>query len=510
MLPLDGSNEVVEQGVGAGQPSATDLDPRAAAQFGAVDGIAADAGFAPPEEGPLVRDHLGSISNVCSFGPVGTLPSVGTGERIGPFAPFRYREFTVFWGAGLLSNSGSWMQTVTVPYVVDQLTHSTALVGVSAFASFFPSTLVGPWAGSLSDRYARRTVMIWSQGVMMAMAAVLWITWSTGTASVPLILVCVIVSAVGAGITTAAWQSLVPQLVPRPLLLTAVRLNSMQFTGARAFGPALAGLVLASLGPSAAFLANAASFLLVIGALLLIAPRPAAGLEAGGRVLDHFTEGFRYVRERSALAIAVLMVLLIALLGVSVVQLIEPIARHVFHVGAGRYGLLAAAYGAGAVVGGVFTVVFGNAIRRSRLAVAGLAMMAAGDVLLGVAPVYALALVALVAMGLAQVLCMVACNTTIQLNVDERFRGRASAMFTMSFYAAAPTGALLGGIVGDFVGLRAAVVAIGCLLVAALAVAMVRYGGLRSLDQTPPISDESYPPREERIASGPRVVEAAD
>ena len=257
-------------------------------------------------------------------------------DSVGPFAPFRYREFLLFWVAGFLSNSGSWMQTVTVPYVVDQLTHSTALVGVAAFASFFPATLVSPWAGSLSDRYPRRTVMIWSQALMMATATVLWITWATGTAGVALIFACVIVSAVGAGVTTAAWQSLVPQLVPRPMLLVAVRLNSMQFTGARAFGPALAGLVLASLGPSAAFLANAASFLLVIGALLLIAPRPSAGLEAGGRVFDHFSEGFRYVRERGVLVISVLMVMLVALLGVSVVQLTEPIARHVFHVGAGN------------------------------------------------------------------------------------------------------------------------------------------------------------------------------
>jgi MFS family permease len=412
-------------------------------------------------------------------------------ERTGPLVAFRSREFSVFFTAGFLSNTGTWMQTVTVPYVVDQLTHSTALVGVSAFAAFFPATVIGPLAGSLSDRHDRRTVLIWAQVVMMSMATALWITWATGTATTATILVFVVISALGAGITTAAWQSFVPQLVPRSDLLSAVRVNSMQFTAARAFGPALAGLVLATLGPSWAFGANAISFLCVIGALLVIAPRPPLNPSKEGRVLAHFWEGVRYVRGRAVLFIAVLMVMLIALFGVAIVQLIEPIARHVFHVGAGRYGLMTGAYGLGAVIGGVFTVAFGDTFRRSRLALLGLAMMAVGDVVLGVTPIYAVALVALVAMGLAQVLCMVTCNTAIQLNVDERYRGRASSMFTMSFFAAAPIGALIGGVIGDVTNLRVTIVGAGVILAICLALAAVRFHGLRPLDETPPISDET-------------------
>jgi predicted MFS family arabinose efflux permease len=300
-----------------------------------------------------------------------------------------------------------------------------------------------------------------------------------------------VISALGAGITTAAWQSFVPQLVPRSDLLSAVRVNSMQFTAARAFGPALAGLVLATLGPSWAFGANAISFLCVIGALLVIAPRPPLNPSTGTRVLTHFREGMHYVRRRAVLFISVLMVMLIALFGVAIVQLIEPIARHVFHVGAGRYGLMTGAYGVGAIVGGVFTVAFGDTFRRSRLALLGLSMMAAGDIVLGVTPVYAVALVALLGMGLAQVLCMVSCNTAIQLNVDEEYRGRASSMFTMSFFAAAPIGALIGGIVGDVINLRVTIVAAGLILAACIGLAALRFQGLRPLDQAPPVFDEA-------------------
>jgi MFS family permease len=383
------------------------------------------------------------------------------------------------------------MQTVTVPFVIDQLTHSTALVGVSAFATFFPATVIGPLAGSLSDRHDRRNVLIWAQVVMMAMATALWITWGTGIATTALILVLVVISALGAGITTAAWQSFVPQLVPRSDLLSAVRVNSMQFTAARAFGPALAGLVLASLGPSWAFGANAISYLCVIGALLFISPKPPLHPDTNGRVLQHFREGARYVRRRAVLFVAILMVMLIALLGVAIVQLVEPIARHVFHVGAGKYGLMTGAYGLGAVIGGVFMVAFGDTFRRSRLAITGLALMAVGVIALGATRVYEISLVALLAMGLAQVLCMVSCNTAIQLNVDENYRGRASSIFTMSFFAAGPIGALVAGILGDLFNLRVTVVAAGVVLAACLVFALVRFHGLRPLDESPPVSDET-------------------
>ena len=308
-----------------------------------------------------------------------------------------------------------------------------------------------------------------------------------------------------------------PQLVPRPVLLSAVRVNSMQFTAARAFGPALAGLVLATLGPSAAFGFNAISFLAVIGALLTIVPRPPVATERGVKVYAHFREGLRYVRQRPSLYVSVLMVMLIALFGVAIVQLVEPIARHVFDVGAGEYGLMSAAYGLGAVIGGVFTVAYGDKFRRSRLAFIGLAMMAAGDLLLGLAPAYQVALVALLAMGLAQVFCMVSCNTAIQENVDEAYRGRASSLFSMSFFAAAPIGALVGGIVGDLLNLRVTVVAAALILALCTTAAMIRFGRLRVLDEQALVLDRDGkphhhlgPPPTDLDTAGHLVVEPVD
>jgi len=168
------------------------------------------------------------------------------------------------------------------------------------------------------------------------------------------------------------------------------------------------------------------------------------------------------------------------------------------------------------VIGGVFTVAFGDIFRRSRLALLGLAMMAAGDVVLGITPIYWVAVAALLAMGLAQVLCMVSCNTAIQLNVDDGYRGRASSMFTMSFFAAAPIGSLVGGIIGDLFDLRVTIIGAGVILAACLAVAAVRFNGLGQLDEVPAAFDERvaparrYPPATDLDSAGHLVVEAID
>ncbi len=214
----------------------------------------------------------------------------------------------------------------------------------------------------------------------------------------------------------------------------------MQFTGARAFGPALAGLVLAQFGPGTAFMANALSFLLVIGALLLIAARPVTHTGSHGSVLAHFRDGVRYVRKRDVLVVAVLGALLSSLLGVSMIQLAEPFTRQVLHEGAGRYGLLVAAYGAGAIVGSIVTVARGDAFRRSTLTIIGFAIFVAGEVAFGLAPAYAIALLGLFGIGLAQVLAMVSCQTALQVNVDEHYRGRVLSIYVMCFFAGTPVG----------------------------------------------------------------------
>lgn len=410
--------------------------------------------------------------------------SSAPGAPGGALEALRHRDFALFFSAALLSNTGTWMQTITVPYVLDQLTHSTVWVGLGAFCTFFPATVVGPIAGPLADRYSRRTVLLCSQVVLMFSALALWAVWVSGEATPGLIVGCVTVGAIGAGITIAAWQAFVPQLVPPEAMISAVRLNAMQFTGARAFGPALAALVLAQFGPGTAFLANALSFLLVIGALLLIAARPVTGRAVVGTVLSQFRDGMRYVRKRAVLIVAILGALLSSLLGVSMIQLAEPFTRQVLHEGPGKYGLLVAGYGVGAITGSIITVARGDAFRRSTLTVLGFAIFITAEITFGLAPAYALALLGLFGIGLAQVFTMVSCQTAIQVNVEEHYRGRVLSLFVMCFFAGTPIGALVGGIMAEVVGLRATIVGSAILLAGGVTLVLVRYPGFRVLDES--------------------------
>ena len=160
------------------------------------------------------------------------------------------------------------MQNVTVPYVLFQLTHSAAWVGMAVVAQIAPSILVSPVAGSLADRFNRPRLLLTAAVVQGGVAGAMCAVWAAGIRSPVLMLALV---AAGGVVTMSAqptWQAFVADLVPREHLLNAVTLNSAQANGARAIGPAIGGVVLGTLGPAAAFLLNALSFVAVIAALL--------------------------------------------------------------------------------------------------------------------------------------------------------------------------------------------------------------------------------------------------
>lgn len=420
------------------------------------------------------------------------------------FGVMRNRDYAVFWVAALVSNSGTWMQTIAVPFVLFQLTHSTTWLGIGAFMAFFPALTIGPLAGSLADRFPRKSILLATQTALMVFAFGFWGAWIAGLATPGVIIAILLFSGLATGVNIAAWQSFVPQLVPARELLDAVRLNSMQFVGARAFGPALAGLVLEAWGAGACFLLNAVTYVLVLLALVAIHPRTVARDETAGRVLEHFREALRYVRARRSLLYPVLTITAVSFFASSVVQLAPAFATE-FSVGRGAYGLLVAMFGAGAILGSVVVGGWGNRARRSVVVVFGILLIVAGQVLLAVAPSYALGLTGMFTMGAAYLLIATALNTSIQGRVDETHRGRAMSIYLMGLLAGVPLGALLQGKLASIIGLRETVLGAAVLLgVLALAVALTP-DGFRPLDEE--IVDE---PGTDLLLSAPPSIASAD
>lgn len=381
-------------------------------------------------------------------------------------AALKVPEFRRFWIGALVSNSGSWMQNVSVPFVLFQLTGSAAWVGVASFAQFIPAVFLGPWGGSLADRFSRRSVLLVAQSLMAVVSIALWALWSSGAAAAWSITALVAVLGAVAGVSIGSWQAFVSELVPRHLLLNAVTLNSAQFNGARAFGPALGGFVLATLGPSGAFALNAVSFVAVLGALASIPGKPPAIDDAPARpsLLAETRETIGYIRSMPGIRTCVGVVAAIGFLGSPVFPLLVVFAEEEFRVGDTLYGVLGAALGVGGVLATPFVAGRGSGMRRSMLGGGGLAVYAIALTVFALSPVYAMGVAALAVAGGAYLAVASTLNTTIQIQVDEQRRGKVLALYVMGLTSSYPIGSLVQGALADVVGVRAVTAVAGGLL----------------------------------------------
>jgi predicted MFS family arabinose efflux permease len=251
--------------------------------------------------------------------------------------------------------------------------------------------------------------------------------------------------------------------VPRELLLNAVTLNSAQFNAARAVGPALAGIVLATLGPGGAFFINAVSFAAVLVPLLLIRARPVGRPTSRARPLREFADALRYAaRVRGIVATFVVVFALGALAG-PLSQLIVVFTDDVFAVGDVAYGLMAAAFGIGAVVVAPFIAGPASRLPRSRLSLIAVFVYGIALVAFALAPSYGLAFPAVLVCGAGWLTLASTLNTTIQVQVDERMRGKVLAAYLMLLTLAMPVGTLVQGWAVEAIGPRTTVALAGTL-----------------------------------------------
>ena len=368
-----------------------------------------------------------------------------------------------------MSNSGTWLQNVAVPFTLFKLTHSAAWVGFAAFAQFAPGVVLAPVAGTLADRFSRRLVLLVAQVLMAVAALALWLEWVEGWTSPWTITVTVAISGTFMSMSIASWQAFVSELVPREDLLNAVILNSTQFNAARAIGPALGGLVLGGLGPGAAFLLNAVSFgVVIIGLQLVHVRRPAADTSERVGILREFASTLRYVRAHRGIVACCLLIVSVGIFGSPIFSLVVVFADDVFRVNGALLGI-------GAVLGAPLIANRAGTIARSSLAGGATLVYALAIAGFGVAPVYAVGLVCLLAAGAAYLALASTCNTTVQLHVDEFMRGKVLAFYLMTFTAAIPLGSLLQGWTAQTFGPRQTTFTAGVLL--ALVVTLLRVGG---------------------------------
>lgn len=397
----------------------------------------------------------------------------GPAPRKGPFSALRHRRFAIFWVAAAVSTTGTWLSNLAVPFVIFEMTHSATWVGIGAAAQFVPNVLMGPLGGAWADRFDRRRVLIVTQVGGSVAALVLYLVVSTGTQNPWLVILPVALQGLFGGLNLPSWQALVHDLVPREDIQSAVTLNTMQFNVGRALGPALAGVLIGTLGPSPAFLLNSVSFFFVLFALLLIGggvrrvlPKPRIS------ALRSFGTALRYIRHQRGIAVAIIVSLAIGVFFNPVFNLTIILATTVYEAGGVELGVMTAAAGVGALVAG--PLVASSRHPLSRIVLYGMLGLGAAVLVLGLVQHYIAAVVALVVAGAGFLAANAGVNTSIQLIVADRMRGSVIGVRIMLYTSSMAFGALVMGALADWLGVRESLMIGGVALLVLSALLFVR------------------------------------
>ncbi len=373
----------------------------------------------------------------------------------GSFAPLRRPVFAALWAATVLGNTGSFMRDVASAWLVTDLSPSPAAVAMIQAAATLPIFLLAIPAGVLSDILDRRRFLIAVQ-LMLALVSLCLLLLSRGQMlTIELLIALTFAGGVGAALVGPTWQSIVPELVPKPELRNAVALNSLGFNIARAIGPAAGGLLLASFGPSTTYGADVASYALVIAALLWWKRSPHADDGLSENFLGAFRAGLRYARSSRDLHVALLRAAVFFLFASGVWALLPLVARQLLGGGAGFYGLLLGAVGAGAIGGAVLLPRLREKAGSDTLVLGASIVAAAVMALLALAPPKPVAVVLLLVLGAAWIAALTTFNGVAQAILPNWVRGRGLAIYLMVFNGAMTAGSLLWGTVGSGIGVPA-------------------------------------------------------
>jgi MFS family permease len=373
-----------------------------------------------------------------------------------------------------ISLSGTWMQMTAQAWLVFTLTGSATTLGLIVALQTLPILLLGPYGGVIADRVNKRRTMIFLQAMMGVQALVLGLLTVTGEVRVWQIGVLAMLLGVNNAFENPARQSFMLEMVGAEHLRNAVSLNSVLVNVARTIGPAIAGLLIATVGEGVCFLLNAASFLAVIASLATLDLNALNPSPPTVRGPGQLREGLRYVRSTSELAAPLLMMALVGTLAYEFQVTLPVMAREGLHVGAAGYGFMTAAMGAGAVAGGLVVATFGRTGLRTLV----FSAAAFGTViaLAALAPTLPVELVALALVGWASISFMATGNSTLQLAAAPSMRGRVMSLWFVAFQGTTPIGGPIIGWVMAWAGARAGlgVGAVTCLLASLLGLLVLR------------------------------------
>ena len=401
------------------------------------------------------------------------------------FSSLRVPNYRLYFTGQSISLAGTWMQMTAQSWLVLTLTHSSTDLGFVLALQTLPILLLAPYGGVVADRVDKRRLMVVLQIAMGVQALALGLLTVAGAVRFWEVCLLAVILGLNNAFENSARQAFVREMVGPDELRNAVTLNSVTVNAARAVGPAIGGVLIATVGIGTCFLVNAGSFAAVVTSLLVMDRAALRPSPPAGRARGQLREGLRYARRTPTIAIPLAMMSLVGLLAYEFPVSLPVLAERTFHGGAEAYGFMTAAMGIGAVIGGLFTAARGRTgLRPMIIASAGFGV---AILVTAVAPVIGLAYVALLFAGWASVSFIAIGNSTIQLSAAPDMRGRVIALWQVAFQGTTPIGGPAVGWIIALSGARGGLAAGGaaCLVAGAGGLLLARRAGRAGRSQEP-------------------------
>ncbi|MCW5965398.1 MAG: MFS transporter [Bryobacterales bacterium] len=391
--------------------------------------------------------------------------SVASGFFTETFRAFRYRNFAVLWGGACASSVGTWMQKVAQSWLVYQLSNDAFLLGLDAFLGEIPIFLFTLLGGVVADRSDRRKVLISSQVVQMSSAATLAILYATGMLQIWHILSLSVVNGLAQAFGGPAYQAIVPALVRKEDLSNAIALNSIQFNLARVIGPLIGGFMLVNFGAAWCFGLNATSFLVVIGALLVVSI-PAGKVAPNLSIMDSVRNGLGFIRTREGLMPLIVLSFSMTVFGMSFIVFLPAFAKEVLLGGEKEFTFLMATSGCGSILGALMVAALARTGRDLRMMLGGLVVLGIALSLFAISSMFAWAAIFIFIASAALMAVFTLVTSLVQLRTPNEMRGRVMSVYNIAFRGGMPIGSLLMGEAIGHAGVSPVLAVAGLALVA--------------------------------------------
>jgi MFS family permease len=410
------------------------------------------------------------------------------------FSSLKIRNYRLYMTGQAISNIGTWMQNISLSWLVLKMTGSGTALGVVVALQFLPLLILGPWGGVITDRFPKRKMLYLTQSLFGFFALVLAILIFTNTATLPLVYGLALLVGLVNIVDNPTRQTFIPEMVGEEYLMNAISINSIQINITRVIGPTIAAIIIASLGLGACFFFNALSFAAVLFALALMRKKELRTVPPIKKVDGQLAEGWRYIKSNPIILQTLIMVAIIGTFAYEFSVSLPLLAQFTLHGDATTFATLSAALGLGSIFGGIVTANRKNtslSILIESAVFFGLSML-----VFAFMPTLSLAILVMVIVGFFSINFLSLATVILQVESSPEMRGRVMSFWGMAYLGSTPLGGPIIGWIGQHLGPRIALTtgALACLIAAWICFANVKR------DKTEKLTDEAKSLEEETLA----------